>query len=101
MLGGAPAITRNFGDRSRVLWVTHPIEMKTNLLPIKAFLASLGAIALFPFTAAAAAAVFTVTGIFAVLAADYGRTIEPLRVSAEIVPFGAPGQLAGSQSQAA
>jgi hypothetical protein len=75
--------------------------MKTNVLPIKAFLASLGAIALFPFTAAAAAAVFTVTGIFAVLAADYGRTIEPLRVSAEILPFGAPGQLAVPQSRAA
>jgi len=93
-------IFSNFSGVAVFSW-KHHIIMKSNLLPIKAFLASLGAIALFPFTAAAAAAVFTVTGIFAVLAADYGRTIEPLRVSAEIVPFGAPGQLAGSQSQAA
>ena len=79
----------------------HHIIMKSNLLPIKAFLASLGAIVLFPFTAAAAAAAFTVTGIFAILAADYGRTIEPLRVSAEIVPFRAAGQVAALQGRAA
>jgi hypothetical protein len=65
--------------------------MKTNVLPLKAFLASLGAIALFPFTAAAAAAAFTVTGLFAIIAADYGRTIEPVRARADIVPFVSAG----------
>ncbi len=67
--------------------VTNPKKMNTDNLPIKAFLASLGAIALFPFTAVAAAATFTVTGVFAIIVADYGRTIEPLRVNAAVVPF--------------
>jgi hypothetical protein len=93
-------IFSNFSGVAVFSW-KHHIIMKSNLLPIKAFLASLGAIVLFPFTAAAAAAAFTVTGIFAILAADYGRTIEPLRVSAEIVPFRAAGQVAALQGRAA
>jgi len=73
--------------------------MKTNVLPIKAFLASLGAIALFPFTAVAAAATFTVTGVFAIIVADYGRTIEPLRVNAAVVPFaGAVSHYSGERA---
>jgi hypothetical protein len=75
--------------------------MKTNVLPLKAFLASLGAIALFPFTAAAAAAAFTVTGLFAIVAADYGRTIDMVRVPAEIVPFDRPAGAARHLVEAA
>ena len=65
--------------------------MKTNNLPIKAFLAALGAILFVPVSAVAAAFAFafTVTGVFALLLADYGRTLEPLRAEAALVPFAA------------
>ncbi len=63
--------------------------MKTNNLPMKAFLAALGAILFVPVSAVAAAFAFTVTGVFALLLADYGRTLEPLRAEAALVPFAA------------
>ena len=65
--------------------------MKTNALPIKAFLGALGAIFVIPVSAVFAAASFTLTGILAVFLADYGRTIEPLRVRAAVLPFEARG----------
>ena len=61
--------------------------MKTNILPLVAFLAALGAILLVPVSAAAAAFAFTVTGVLSLLAADYGRTLEPVRVRANVIPF--------------
>ena len=63
--------------------------MKTNNLPMKAFLAALGAILFVPVSAVAAAFAFMVTGVFALLLADYGRTLEPLRAEAALVPFAA------------
>ena len=61
--------------------------MKTNSLPIKAFLAALGATLIVPVSAVAAAFAFTFTGVFALLLADYGRTLEPVRAEAALVPF--------------
>jgi len=61
--------------------------MKTNILPLIAFLAALGAILLVPVGAVAAAFAFTVTGVLSLLAADYGHTLEPLKARAEVVPF--------------
>jgi hypothetical protein len=63
--------------------------MNNSTLPIKAFLAVLVAIICLPFGGAAAATAFTLTGILSVFLADYGRNLEPVRASAEMLPFGA------------
>lgn len=75
--------------------------MKTNSLEIKAFLAVLMAIVFLPVSAAAAAIAFTVTGLGSVMLADYGRNLEPLRVSSEILPFNAPVQTVAAIRRAA
>lgn len=61
--------------------------MKNTSLPIIAFLAAIAAIALVPVGPAAASIAFTVTGLFAVLLADYGREMAPLEASSNVVPF--------------
>lgn len=61
--------------------------MKTNSLPVTALLAVIAAIAFIPVGVAAAALAFTSTGLVAMLASDYGRTLEPVRAQAGIVPF--------------
>ncbi len=64
--------------------------MNTHTLSITAFLAALAAAVAFPVSVAASCVALTVTGTLAVLLADYGRTVEPLRVPAVIVPFNRP-----------
>jgi len=64
--------------------------MKTNSLPVIAFLAAIAAFVLLPVSAVAASIALSVTGMIAVFAADYGRTVEPLRIPAPVVPFRAP-----------
>jgi hypothetical protein len=61
--------------------------MKSTTLPAVAFLAAIAAFVLLPVSAAAAAIAFTLTGVLCMLVADYGRTIEPVRPAAEIIPF--------------
>ena len=61
--------------------------MKTNALPVIAFLAAIAASVLLPVSAVAASIALSVTGMIAVLAADYGKTVEPLRAPATVVPF--------------
>ena len=61
--------------------------MKTTSLPIVTFLAALAAFALLPVSAVAATFAVTVTGILSILAADYGRNVEPLRVPANVIAF--------------
>ena len=63
--------------------------MKTSTLPVTAFLATLVAIIALPVGPAAAAIAFTATGLLSVFAADYGRTLEPVRAPAQVVPFAA------------
>ena len=75
--------------------------MKTTILPITAFLGALAATLTFPVGATAAAFAFTATGLHAVFAADYGRTVEPVRVPAEVVPFDSPGSDARQLGEAA
>jgi hypothetical protein len=58
--------------------------MKTSL-PIKAFLAALAAIALLPVGPGAASIAFTVTGLVALLLSDYGREMQPLRASSNLL----------------
>jgi hypothetical protein len=61
--------------------------MKSNTLPIASFLAAVVAFVMLPMSASAAAIAFTVTGVLAVLVADYGRDIEPLALPARAIPF--------------
>ena len=74
--------------------------MKTNILPIKALLAVLAAIIFLP-TGVGACMAFAVTGLLAVFLGDYGRSIEPLRASARILPFRAPARPAALVPEAA
>jgi hypothetical protein len=60
--------------------------MKTSSLPIIAFLAAIAAFVLLPMSAVAAGVTFSVTGMISVFAADYGRNLEPVRVTARVVP---------------
>ena len=64
--------------------------MKTNLLPIVAFLATLLAFLLLPMTATAASIALSVTGMLSVFTADYGRVLEPVRVPAPVLPLRSP-----------
>ena len=72
-----------------------------NSLPVIAFLAVLAALVLAPVSAVVAGLAVSVAGIVLVFAADYGRSVKPLRAEATIVPFGAPGCPTESCRQAA
>jgi|CZKI01.1.fsa_nt_gi hypothetical protein len=61
------------------------MNMKTNSLPIIGYLAAIAAFALLPVSAVVAAIAFSVTGMISVFAADYGRNLEPVRVTAQVV----------------
>ena len=65
--------------------------MKSNTLTVLAFLAAIAAFAILPVNATAAAISFTVAGVLSILMADYGRSIEPVTVAAEVLPF-SPGR---------
>jgi hypothetical protein len=75
--------------------------MKNNSIPILAFLAVLVATILLPISAGGACIALTVTGVLAILAADYGRTVEPLRVPANVIAFEIPGRKAAALGKAA
>jgi hypothetical protein len=62
--------------------------MKTTSLPIIAFLAAIAAFALLPMSAVAAGIALSVTGMISVFAADYGRNLQPVRITAQVVPLG-------------
>ncbi|MGA2017494.1 MAG: hypothetical protein ABSH26_11095 [Opitutaceae bacterium] len=65
--------------------------MKNNSLPAVALLAAVLACVLLPVSAAAASIALSVTGIFSVLAADYGRNVEPVLAKSRAIPFNEPG----------
>jgi len=74
--------------------------MNTRILPVIAFLAALAAFILLPVGAVAAGTTLAAAGMLAVFAADYGRTIEPVRYTAATVAFQAHA-CAGALCQAA
>lgn len=74
--------------------------MNTRILPVIAFLAALAAFVLLPVGAVAASTTLAVTGMLAIFLADYGRTIEPVRVSGEIIAFGTHGGRGGMRDAA-
>jgi|HubBroStandDraft_3_1064219.scaffolds.fasta_scaffold1551906_1 hypothetical protein len=64
--------------------------MKTNLLPVIAFLAPVAAVALLPVSAVAAVIALSATGLLSVFASDYARSVEPVRAQSQVVAFSAP-----------
>jgi hypothetical protein len=68
------------------------MNTRNSSLPILAFLAVLSAIILLPVGAAASSIALTLTGVLAVLSADYGREMAPLSLPATVVAFEAPGR---------
>jgi hypothetical protein len=77
------------------------MNTRNSSLPILAFLAVLSAIILLPVGAAASSIALTVTGVVAILAADYGREISPLGLRASVVPFEASGRNSAGLKEAA
>ncbi|HXQ81620.1 MAG TPA: hypothetical protein VN775_09925 [Opitutaceae bacterium] len=75
--------------------------MKTNSLPLIAFLAVIAAFALLPVSAVAASIALSVTGVLSVAAADYGRNMEPIRAESRAVPIDAPGRPSAELREAA
>jgi len=75
--------------------------MKTNIIPVVSFLAVIAAFIFLPVSAVAASIAVSVTGIASVLAADYGRTVEPLRAESRVIPFKAPGRAPAELREAA
>jgi hypothetical protein len=61
--------------------------MKSNILPISAALAALVVAVLLPFSVTAAGVAATLIGLLAILCADYGRNLEPLRPQFQAVAF--------------
>jgi hypothetical protein len=53
--------------------------MKSNILPISAALATVVVLALLPVSVTAAGIAATLVALLAILHADYGRNLEPLR----------------------
>ena len=66
--------------------------MNTTILPVIAFLAASAAYILLPVGAVAAAMTLTATGVLAIFLADYGRAMEPVKATAEIVEFEPQGR---------
>lgn len=66
--------------------------MKNSSLPILSFLTVLAATIFLPVSAGVACIALTLTGVIAMLAADYGREIPPLRVQACVIPFEISGR---------
>jgi hypothetical protein len=82
--------------------ISSPVKkMKSNILPPIPFLAAVVALVILPVSPLAASFVATVTGVLSVLILDYGRFIEPLDLSAEIIPFYPPGRAPAESSEAA
>jgi len=54
--------------------------MNANIVPIVAFLTALIAFFILPVSATAASIALSVTGMLSVFTADYGRSLEPIRV---------------------
>jgi hypothetical protein len=66
------------------------MKIKATSLHRFALLGLVAALLALPVNAAAAGIALAVTGFLAVLFADYGRNMEPLRVSADVIPFNPP-----------
>jgi hypothetical protein len=77
------------------------MKIKATSLHRFALLGLVAALLALPVNAAASGIALAVTGFLAVLFADYGRNLEPLRVSADVIPFTPPGRPACEMRDAA
>ncbi len=77
------------------------MNSKTSILPLLAFAAAIASFVFLPMGAVAASIAVSVTGIASVLVADYGRSMEPLRAEANVIPLDAPGRQAAALREAA
>ena len=75
--------------------------MKTSSITISLVLAAIAAIVILPVSSVAASSAIVATGILAVFVADYGRTIKPLSVQAEVIPFRAAHCVPNARCEAA
>lgn len=66
-------------------------SMKSHFFTNLSILAMIAAFLVVPVSAKAAVIAFTVTGILAVMMADYGRDLKPVRDRARLVPFEGTG----------
>jgi hypothetical protein len=78
------------------------MNIRTRLLQNAALLGLTASLLALPFFGAAAAGItFALTGVLAIVIADYGRSIEPLRVPGQVVPIGEPGRPSSDYREAA
>jgi hypothetical protein len=75
--------------------------MNPRTLSILSVLAVVAASAVLPVSAITAAITFSVVGILAILEADYGREIRPLRAEDSTVSFPSPGRSRAEMREAA
>jgi hypothetical protein len=75
--------------------------MNIKILSAVAVLAAIAASVVLPVNAFAVTTTFSVVGILAILYADYGREIKPLRPQATTIQFNAPGRATADLRQAA
>lgn len=75
--------------------------MKTTLFNNLSIAAVMASLLLIPVNTSAAALALTVTGVIAMLYADYGRAIEPVTTSGEMISFNPAGVAPASVRQAA
>ena len=84
--------TRNFWRFAVFLWQHKTMKTRNVLIQNAALLGVTASLLALPFGAAAAGITFALTGVQAIIIADYGRKIEPLSVTADVVPMGEPGR---------
>lgn len=77
------------------------MNIRTTLIQNAALLGLTASLLALPLGVAAAGITFALTGVLAVIIADYGRNIEPLRVPAQVVPIGEPGRPTSDYREAA
>jgi hypothetical protein len=75
--------------------------MNIKILSPFAVLAAVAASIVLPVNAFAVTATFSAVGILAILYADYGREIRPLRAEGSTINFPAPGRSAAGLREAA
>jgi hypothetical protein len=75
--------------------------MNSKSLSYLSVLAVLAASVVLPVSAITVAITFSVAGVLAILHADYGREILPLRAEASTISFGLPGPASADLREAA
>jgi hypothetical protein len=75
--------------------------MNFKILSPFAVLAAIAAATVLPVNAFAVTTTFSVVGILAILYADYGREIRPLRTEGSTINFPSPGRSAAALREAA